>query len=358
MDLYLLGRRPWRETQLIYHALPRLARQGVVICWPDRPYVCMGYSQDTAEADLAACEEAGLPVFRRAVGGGLVYLDGNQVFFHVVLAGRRPASPAVLYSRCLRPVCAALATFGVTPRLTPPADVTVAGRKISGNAGGELAGSHVVVGNVLLDFDFAAMARAVAAPDPAFRRHVRAAMEERLTTLRRELGAACPGRERVAAALAVAFEAAFGPLTPREVDAALREEMARAGEEMAGIDWPDSLPRRSRRREVKIAEGCYVRHAALPALGAVATWRDEAGVLAEVTLSRSSGSDGTAVDHDAADLAGLAALLRGAPARFDALRSRVGPWARRRGWPQEAAAQLAAALDVDGRGTDEQVVVS
>ncbi len=349
MDLYLLGRLPWRDTQLIYHALPRLGREGVVICWPDRPFVCMGYGQDPSEVDLAACQAAGLPVFRRAVGGGLVYLDAHQVFYQVVRRRDGFAAPAAVYARCLRPVCAALATLGVPAELRPPADIAVKGRKISGNGGGELSGHNVVVGNVLLDFDFAAMARASAAPSETFRHHVRTAMEERLTTLKRELGAASPGPERVAAALVVAFESAFGPLRRREVDAALADEMARVGREMRGIDWPDCLPRRLRRWQVKIAEGCYVRHATIPALGAGVTWRDEEGVIAEVAFEGAEKASG---------LEDLAALLRGTPARFDAVTARVAGWARARGWPPQAPAQLATAFDAEGRMAHEQVVVS
>ncbi|HDH09530.1 MAG TPA: lipoate--protein ligase family protein, partial [Chloroflexi bacterium] len=54
MKLYDLGEVPWLESQLIYHALPRLGMEGLVLLLPTSPYVCIGYHQDVEqEVDLA-----------------------------------------------------------------------------------------------------------------------------------------------------------------------------------------------------------------------------------------------------------------------------------------------------------------
>src|SRR3989337_579905 len=48
---------------------------------PNAPYVSIGRHQDAArEVALPYCAEAGYPVIRREIGGGAVYLDGNQLF--------------------------------------------------------------------------------------------------------------------------------------------------------------------------------------------------------------------------------------------------------------------------------------
>lgn len=283
LELFDLGERPWAETQWIYHALPRLGRPALVLCWPDRPYLCLGHSQDlAAEVDLDFCARARLPVFRRAVGGGLVYLDDRQVFFQLVLprpAGRRPV--AEVYRRCLQPVVGVLAALGLPAALRPPADVTVGGRKISGNGGGDLHGHPVVVGNVLLDFDFDRMVGALRAPDADFRELVRRRMRARLTTLRRELRRP-PGRRALSRLLGAAFAAAFGPFRAGRVDGALREEMARVAAEMASPEWPGHDPRPAVGRDVKVAEGCYVRQRALPDRSLTVAWVEEDGRLAEV----------------------------------------------------------------------------
>jgi lipoate-protein ligase A len=70
------------ESQLIYHAQPRAGVEGLNILAPSEPYVCLGYHQDLEqEIDEAFCREHNIPIFRRQVGGGAVYLDGNQVFY-------------------------------------------------------------------------------------------------------------------------------------------------------------------------------------------------------------------------------------------------------------------------------------
>jgi lipoate-protein ligase A len=71
MKLYRLGTVPWADSQLLYHALPRIGREGLNLLSPASPYVCIGYFQDVEqEVDLEYCREHGIPVFRREVGGG------------------------------------------------------------------------------------------------------------------------------------------------------------------------------------------------------------------------------------------------------------------------------------------------
>ena len=84
MNVYNLGRVPWLDSQLIYHAMPGAQEEGLILLAPAEPYVCIGYHQDARqEVDLDVCRERQIPVFRREVGGGAVYLDGNQLFYQL-----------------------------------------------------------------------------------------------------------------------------------------------------------------------------------------------------------------------------------------------------------------------------------
>lgn len=316
---------PWRETQLIYHALPRLGRPAVVVCWPDRPYMCLGFSQDPGqEVDLDYCRHRGLPVFRRAVGGGFVYLDRRQVFFQLILPRRGAIPPAEIYRRCLAPVTEALAALGVPAHFRPAADLTVNGRKISGNGGGEIAGHPVVVGNVLIDFDFDAMAGALKAPEPFFRQQVREMMRGRLTTLRRELGRT-PSRRPLARLLIDAFARAFGPFRRGRLDAPLQREIDRLAAEMSSPDWPDLMPRPAVGRDVKIAEGCYVRHRRDDAGELWATWVEEEGRVRKMEFG------GPVASHRPEAWRVLAAGLAGTPLKGSALADRLDAWRRQGG---------------------------
>lgn len=322
MELYDLGETSWLETQLIYHALPRLGRPALVVCWPDRPYVCLGFSQDPGqEVDPEYCRRRELPVFRRAVGGGLVYLDRHQVFFQLVLPRRGAVPPAEIYRRALAPVTAALAALGVAASFRPAADLTVRGRKISGNGGGEIAGHPVVVGNVLLDFDFETMAGALKAPEPVFRRLVGEMMRRRLTTLRRELGRT-PARRPLARLMIESFARAFGPFRRGRVDGPLRLEMDLLAAEMSSPDWPDLMPRPAGGRDVKIAEGAYVRHRSDADGGLWATWAEEEGLLRRVVFG------GPATAGRTGEWQALAKALADAPLDAQGLAARLDPWLR------------------------------
>jgi lipoate---protein ligase len=94
MRLYNLGKVPWMESQLIYHALAEMGREALSLVSPASPYVCIGFHQDVEqEVDLAYCRAKNIPVFRRDLGGGAVYLDGDQLFFTLFSTRTTPRRP-------------------------------------------------------------------------------------------------------------------------------------------------------------------------------------------------------------------------------------------------------------------------
>lgn len=94
MDLYHLGPVGWVESQAVYHALASLDREGLVICYPTTPYICLGLHDDLDyEIDRAYCRERRIPLLRRETGGGVVYLDDRQLFFQLVLRHDNPLLP-------------------------------------------------------------------------------------------------------------------------------------------------------------------------------------------------------------------------------------------------------------------------
>ena len=86
MQLYNLGKVPWKESQLIYHALALCGEEALCLLSPASPYVCIGFHQDvTQEVDLEYCRQNHIPVFRREVGGGAVFVVGHQLFFELII---------------------------------------------------------------------------------------------------------------------------------------------------------------------------------------------------------------------------------------------------------------------------------
>ncbi len=262
MKLYDLGRVPWLHSQLIYHALPRLNREGLVILAPAQPYVCIGYHQDAAqEVDLAYCRAHGLPVFRREVGGGAVYLDGDQLFYQLVIHRDSPLVPRgkdAFYQRFLAPVVAAYRQLGIDARYRPVNDiVTAQGRKISGNGAADIGDYCVLVGNLILDFDYDTMARVLRVPDEKYRDKVHATMRENLTTIRRELGIA-PAYHELVGLLVQQFAPLVGGLEPAGLDAAVYDKVAELTPQFTSDEWLFKHERRRHERRVRIAAGVEV----------------------------------------------------------------------------------------------------
>lgn len=263
MDLYDLGHVPWLDSQLIYHAFPRLGMEGLILLAPVEPYVCIGYHQDAEqEVDLAYCRDKGIPVFRREVGGGAVYLDGQQIFYQLVVHRDNPLAPrdkGAFYRKFLDPVVRAYGDLGVETRYKPVNDiVTAQGRKISGNGAAEIGDYTILVGNLIADFDYETMARVLLVPDAKFRDKVFKSMRDNLTTIRREVGE-IPAWGTMVDALVSNFELVLGPLTPTALPRQVRTRVAELASTHTSEEWLLRPGRRHRYgRSVKIAEGVEI----------------------------------------------------------------------------------------------------
>jgi len=265
MNLYNLGRVPWLDSQLIYHALPRVGEEGLILLAPAEPYVCIGFHQDVRqEVDLDLCRTRGIPVFRREVGGGAVYLDGNQLFYQVVLHRDNPVAHgdrATLYRRLLEPVAQTYCQLGVEAMYRPVNDVVTAeGRKASGTGAGEIEDSVVLVGNIIFDFDYKTMTEILRVPDEKYRDKVFKSMQENLTTLRRELGH-MPDSDYVTNLLKTNYESVLGPLTPTSLPEAVRDKVNELRQTHTTEDWLLGRQRPTAEgRRVKISSSTSVMH--------------------------------------------------------------------------------------------------
>jgi lipoate-protein ligase A len=265
MKLYHLQHVPWLDSQLIYHAMPRVDVEGLVILAPSEPYVCIGYHQDLAqEVDVQYCQEHRIPVFRREVGGGAVYLDGNQVFYQLVVHKDNPLArgdKGAFYQRLLQPVAEAYAELGVPAQYRPINDiVTAEGRKISGNGAASIGDYVILVGNLIADFDYETMVRVLRVPDVKYRDKVFQSMRENLTTLRRETGR-MPTWQEMVPPLIRHFEAVLGSLEPAALLQAVRDKAAELKPFFLSEGWLFKKGKQGPGREVKIAGGVNVlRH--------------------------------------------------------------------------------------------------
>ena len=244
MELFHLGKVPWLETQLIYHALADLGRQALTLVSPATPYVCIGFHQDAEqEVDLDFCQKNNIPVFRRNLGGGAVYLDGNQLFFHLILHRDNsviPQGKISFYKKFLQPVIDVYRHIGIAADYKPVNDVVVEHRKISGSGAAEIGECIVFVGNLIVDFDYDMMSRVLKVPDEKFRDKVHQTIKANLTTIRRELGDEKAGQwsaARLNDLMAAAFQKRIGPMRPSPKDDELQAKMDELKNVMLSDDW-------------------------------------------------------------------------------------------------------------------------
>lgn len=316
MDLFNLGSVPWQESQLVYHALAEMGREALCLVSPSTPYVCIGFHQDVEqEVDLEYCRRNRFPVFRREVGGGAVFLDGNQLFFQLILKRTHPLVPKGIdrfYRRFLQPVIAVHHRIGIPAAYKPVNDLVVESRKISGTGVGEIGECVAFVGNLILDFDYDTMARVLRIPDEKFRDKVRKTIEENLTTIRRELGpenASQIDEDGLNAMMAEEFAGLLGPLTPRDKDPELLEMMARLGPKMMRDDWLFRRGKRVDGRRVKVRAGLELVQRVHKATGGLirAQFAVADGSYRDVSIS----GDFFCFPHDAVEK--LSAAIEGSP---------------------------------------------
>lgn len=251
----------WDETQLLYHALGRLGIEALALTGTIEPYICVGFSQGVpVEVDADFCRENGIGMFRREIGGGTVFIDRDQLLIQLVLRRDRedvPAGQANFFSRFLGPLVESYRSMGLSAQFWPINDLLVGGKKISGTGGGEVGECSVLATNILLDFDFDRMVGALRCPSEQFREAVRRGMQENLTTVVRELGAA-PHFPKLKEIVRERYEGLLGPMEPSELPYQVEAEMERIRGELFHRRWLSDRGAKKKWREVKLREGCYV----------------------------------------------------------------------------------------------------
>ena len=291
MDYYFLDSVPWQHSQALYHAAAHLGREALFILRPATPYVCIGFHQDAKqEIDLDFTKANNIPVFRREVGGGTVYLDGMQLFFQLIVRKDRPEVPknvSEFYKKFLQPIMETYKAFGVPAEYKPVNDIITRGKKISGTGAAQIDDMMILVGNFIQDFNYEMMLKCLRVPDEKFRDKVSKTMYENLTTFLRETGK-IPSNPELAADVRPRFEALLGQMSDRPLDQELIDEAGKLMEEMDNPKWLLANDRRnSNSKQVKIAESVFVIQKMFKTPGGLirTTAVNNNGVLSDVHIS-------------------------------------------------------------------------
>ena len=187
------------------------------------PAVFVGVYQNTwSEVDVAYCQAHDIQIVRRANGGGAVYHEMGSFCFSAFF--RRdffPQSEEELYRLFATLTTRTCADYGVVAHFQGRNDVLVGERKIYGSAQLAWYGAFVQSGTFLVNIDLEAMARALTPPALKFASKSARSIQERVTSLSREVGRELETREVMGrfadhAADVLGIRLVLGDLTPEE----------------------------------------------------------------------------------------------------------------------------------------------
>lgn len=199
--LYMEGVSPLR-SQTVYHAVGYAMKEGapntIIMVSPNAPYVCIGYHQDMQkEVDLEYCAAHGLPVYRREVGGGAVYLDNGQLFTQWIFHKEDlPASLEERFKLYIDPIVQTYRELGINANHRPINDIHVSGKKIGGTGAAQMGIAEILVGSLMYTFDKKTMSQVLRVPSEKMRDKVFESLEAYMTTMTEQLGST-PDRVRV-----------------------------------------------------------------------------------------------------------------------------------------------------------------
>ncbi|MBD5308421.1 MAG: lipoyltransferase [Bacteroides sp.] len=129
--------------------------------WRVRPTVIIGRNQMfESEVNAAYCRDNDIDICRRKSGGGCVYADLSNIMFSFITdCGPDLSSTFAAYTAR---VAAMLRSLGIDATAGSRNDVTVGGRKVSGNAFYRLPGGRSIAhGTMLFDVDIERMMNAI-----------------------------------------------------------------------------------------------------------------------------------------------------------------------------------------------------
>ena len=157
-------------------------RETCCMLWRNDNTIVVGKHQNTLqEVDMAFVRQHGIRVARRLSGGGAVYHDMGNVNFTFIAPH---TGPEMDLSAFCRPVAAALAKLGVEAAVSGRNDMTVDGKKFSGNSQYVKGGRVMHHGTLLYDSDLTVLGKALRPSEDKYISKGLPSVRSRVTNLR------------------------------------------------------------------------------------------------------------------------------------------------------------------------------
>ncbi|MDR2184035.1 MAG: lipoate--protein ligase [Clostridiales bacterium] len=175
---------PHFNLALEQHLFDTAYARHVFMLWQNDNAIIIGKNQNTeAEINRQFVEQKGIKVARRLSGGGAVYHDmGNLNFTFIV-----PDGDDINFQFFCRPVMQTLAQFGVTAEIRGRNDITIKGKKFSGNAQYRKSGRVMHHGTIMFDSDLETLQAALSPPAAKLQSKGVASVRSRVTNISEHL---------------------------------------------------------------------------------------------------------------------------------------------------------------------------
>lgn len=226
------GEDPFENLALEEYLLRNAPRDAAVLyLWSNEKTVVIGRNQDAfSECDVAALEGSGGHLARRSSGGGAVFQDRENLNFTFIV-------PAADYDvqRQLSVVLRAVRSFGIDAEATGRNDLTVDGRKFSGNAfrrTGERDSHH---GTLMIGVDTGRMSEYLRPAPEKLKAKGVASVRSRVVNLSDLCPQVTP--DTLKPRLYAAFEEEYGPIEEYPANALDWEKVSQLREKYASELW-------------------------------------------------------------------------------------------------------------------------
>ncbi len=159
------------------------AEKGFLMLWQNDNTIVVGKYQNTAEeVNQAYVDEHSIKVARRLSGGGAVYHDKGNLNFTFII--KQKNIKEFDFNVFVVPLISALRKIGVKAEFTGRNDVTIDGKKISGNSQYLKDGKVLHHGCILFDSNLLAVSDALKPKDAKFISKSAKSVRSRVTTIK------------------------------------------------------------------------------------------------------------------------------------------------------------------------------
>ncbi len=174
------------------------------------PCLSIGYFQSLQkEVDVKNAERQGVDIVRRYTGGGAVFHDKELTYSLAVSEDDVPHDIIASYQKICSAITKGLGGLHINSEFKQINDIVVNGKKISGNAQTRKEGAVLQHGTILIDADVRRMFSLLKVPNEKIKDKMIQSVEERVSTLKKELGREVSVDE-LRGFLIKGFEDAFG----------------------------------------------------------------------------------------------------------------------------------------------------